>query len=200
MSLEKLIDKKCYWCGSQAISVDHVPPENLFEKPYPNNLITVPACKKHNECFFSDEEWFRNYIIGMSFLKRGIRMWADKGKRSVQRNLKIGNEMKANLIDIDDGLTAIKFDKERTSRVIEKIVRGLYFHHFKKRLPEKIDLVIEFNPMDNLISRYQNYIKFFNIQDDSFRYGFMNAQEDTDFSMWWLQFHKNSLFIIGITK
>ena len=199
-SLEKLKDKKCYWCGSQAVSVDHVPSKNLFERPYPNNLITVPACEKHNRCFSDDEEWFRNHIIGMSFSKQGIRMWADKGKRSVQRNLKMGNEMRSNLIDIGDDLTAIKFDSDRANRVIEKIVRGLYFHHFKKRLSEKINLVIGLNPIDNLINKYKNYSQFFNIQDDSFCYRFMNAVEDTDFSMWWLRFHKNSLFVVGITK
>ena len=192
-------NKKCYWCDNTATNVDHVPPKCLFEKPH-KYLIKVPACKKHNNCFSEDEEWFRNYVLAVSFSKREIKMWADKAKRSIQRNSKLKNEMKLNLIDINNGLTAIKFSKKRANKVIEKIIRGLYFYHFKKSLPKKINLVVDFNPINNLLSQYQKYIKFFSIQNNSFHYGFMNAEEDTNFSMWWLQFHKNALFVVGITK
>jgi hypothetical protein len=35
----------CAYCGTEGpITADHVPPQSWLERPYPDNLITVPAC------------------------------------------------------------------------------------------------------------------------------------------------------------
>ncbi len=54
---------QCVYCGKIApITDDHVPPQNLFAKPRPNNLIKVPSCKEchgENKQVSQDDEYFR---------------------------------------------------------------------------------------------------------------------------------------------
>ena len=55
--------KWCYLCRStENLTRDHVPPENLFPKPRPSNLITVPCCKVCNEGFSKLDEQFRVFV------------------------------------------------------------------------------------------------------------------------------------------
>jgi 5-methylcytosine-specific restriction endonuclease McrA len=50
----------CVYCGeTKPLSADHVPPKNLFDRPYPANLLTVPACVDCNGAFSKDDEDFR---------------------------------------------------------------------------------------------------------------------------------------------
>ncbi len=55
--------KWCYLCrATENLTRDHVPPENLFPKPKPSNLITVPCCKTCNEGFSKLDEQFRAFV------------------------------------------------------------------------------------------------------------------------------------------
>jgi len=39
----------CVYCGKKLpLTKDHIPPKNLYSKPRPSNLITVPCCEKCN--------------------------------------------------------------------------------------------------------------------------------------------------------
>lgn len=42
--------------------MDHVPPKLLLARPYPANLITVPACLRCNQSFQKDDEYTRTVI------------------------------------------------------------------------------------------------------------------------------------------
>src|ERR1700722_5321515 len=48
-----------YWGREDNIPLDDVPPKLLLAKPYPDNLITVPACRQCNASFQSDDEYTR---------------------------------------------------------------------------------------------------------------------------------------------
>src|SRR5579872_3566373 len=53
----------CYLCrGTENLTSDHLPPKNLFPKPRPANLITVPCCAACNEGFSKLDEQFRAFI------------------------------------------------------------------------------------------------------------------------------------------
>ena len=55
--------KWCYLCRStENLTSDHLPPKNLFQKPLPSNLITVPCCKACNESFSKLDEQFRVFV------------------------------------------------------------------------------------------------------------------------------------------
>ena len=55
--------KWCYLCRKKEnLTSDHVPPENLFPKPRPSNLITVPCCNDCNGSYSKLDEQFRAFI------------------------------------------------------------------------------------------------------------------------------------------
>lgn len=56
----KHIGKGCYWCGKKPTTDEHVPPANLFESR--DKLITVPACKKHNNDFSDLDARMEQYM------------------------------------------------------------------------------------------------------------------------------------------
>ena len=133
-------NKKCYICGNLADSMDHIPPDGIFPDPKPTNLITVPACSKCNQSSSKDDEYFRTILAidatshksphaGMLMDKKIIRQFK---KRPALRNHLIGKMKRVNLfseggIYIEKGYI-FECNKKRVQAVIEKIVRGLYFH------------------------------------------------------------------------
>jgi hypothetical protein len=50
----------CIYCEEQKpVTADHVPPTNLLDRPFPPNLLIVPACSDCNGWFSKDDEYFR---------------------------------------------------------------------------------------------------------------------------------------------
>src|SRR5438105_6810660 len=55
--------ERCIYCGAdKELTVDHVPPKLLLTRPYPENLITVPACFPCNQSFQKDDEYMRTML------------------------------------------------------------------------------------------------------------------------------------------
>ena len=53
----------CPFCAKEKyLTDDHIPPKNLFPKPRPNTLITVPGCDECNRGNSKDDEYFRLMI------------------------------------------------------------------------------------------------------------------------------------------
>lgn len=52
----------CVYCGENADTREHCPSKAFLQKPYPTDLATVPACKKCNNSFSSDERYASNFI------------------------------------------------------------------------------------------------------------------------------------------
>jgi len=54
----------CTYCGeTKWVSADHVPPKNLFPKPYPTDMWTVPACDDCNQGFSKDDDYFLIFVM-----------------------------------------------------------------------------------------------------------------------------------------
>jgi hypothetical protein len=132
----------CYWCAEPAVSVDHVPPRGIFPKPkdaggidYRKNLITVPACSQHNMEASKDDEYFaaaiaatwkNNQIAGLQY--------STKILRALLKSPALGTRLFGHRrpIVMRGGRTyAFQVDRDRITRLVEKIARGLYFHTFK---------------------------------------------------------------------
>ncbi len=146
----------CPLCGNvKYLTREHIPPKNLFLKPRPKNTITVWTCKQCNSGYALDEEYFRVYITaGAQPDSEGYRLWDEKVvsstlRRSPALQQKLSNDMdmiqehhKSHPLRLDSGNLApeelvpyaLPFDAERIERVVEKIVRCLYFKHFKSVL------------------------------------------------------------------
>ena len=110
-------------------------------------MVTVPACEKCNGGFSKDEEYLRDRLSacvgGHDF--DAPATW-DKAWRSMQRPMAKGKklglfkdifqlpapvETKAGPSDM-----GVLMNKQRVNRVVEKMVRGFFFHHFKKPLAD----------------------------------------------------------------
>lgn len=52
----------CIYCGSIADTREHVPSKTFLKKPLPSDLPVLPACKKCNNGFSSDELYAKTYI------------------------------------------------------------------------------------------------------------------------------------------
>lgn len=81
---------KCIYCGDEATTRDHIPPQSFFPKPAPSNLVTVPACFKCNNTFSGDEEYLRTILVSAKAEegKLGLadKLWNQKVEKSLLRN------------------------------------------------------------------------------------------------------------------
>jgi hypothetical protein len=160
----KMKNSICYNCGTdQADTREHVIAKTLIPEPRPGNLITVPACRKCNESFSRDEEYLRDRlsatVAGAGF--DAPKTW-DIAWRSMKRPEAKGKKLAffkevSNLpftVQTKNGLSdmSVELAKSRVNRVIEKMVRGFYFHHFNAPLGDvdfEMDLLSSINPTGN---------------------------------------------------
>ena len=146
-------DRLCYNCGiREATTLDHVISKTLIPEPRPDNLVTLPACQECNGGFSKDEEYLRDRLSaaigGHDF--DAPATW-DKAWRSMQRPKAKGKKFGlfkdvfklSAPVQTKDGPSdmGVLMNKQRINRVVEKMVRGFYFHHFKKPLGDvKFDI------------------------------------------------------------
>jgi hypothetical protein len=144
--------KRCYFCGAPATSKEHVPPANLFpeNKDIPNgvdyrkNLITVPSCDVHNSKKSKDDEYlllilthgyFNNTIGKGHFNKKVIRALI---RRPAMLVALYGKKTPVTVDTIPT--VAVNVDPERFYCSIERVCRGLYFHHYGERWSDEIEI------------------------------------------------------------
>jgi hypothetical protein len=133
---------RCAYCGNPATTVDHIPPECLYTPPRPSNLVTVPACSSCNNGASDDDEVFRNEfsIMAGSFgesanagerLKTSLR--GIRRNKAMLRRMVLGSQEVERVsqggIYLGKGY-AVPVQKDVHRRVIGRIIRGLYWHHF----------------------------------------------------------------------
>jgi len=197
----------CYLCNKNfADSRDHVPPECLFPDPKPTNLITLPCCSPCNRSYSKDEEYLRDNLSMISKRSRAVKqLWQKTRISYIRRPLKLRN-INSRLVDLNlktqEGIylgraTGLKFDESRTNRVIEKIIKGLFFHHTDKILPSRVLFHIFFNPTD-ILERYFRQRMFDRTWNDVFYYAFLFAQDSMYSGFWWLEFYKSNLFLAAL--
>lgn len=213
--------KGCVYCGSfDNVTDDHVPPRNVFSKPRPNNLITVPACQNCNSSASKDDEYFRLKLCMSEQVgdHPGAKVNRDIVFRSLNRIEALGLR-KSFLSDIrmvqprtQAGLYlgkkfAFDVDLQRIHRVVERTVRGLFFHETGQRLCPEYDVAIHSN--DTLSENSANFLEELRktillplaqippkvIGDEVFMYRFHVTQEDPFVSVWALTFYQSVPFL-----
>jgi hypothetical protein len=171
--VSKRIEQKhkgiCALCGNEDyLTREHVPPKNLFLKPRPKNTITVWTCKSCNASITQDEEYFRIYIsAGASPDSECGHLWKEKVEKStfsrspaLRKKLSDGMDIIRQhhklepLKDFDDNTVpdelipnVLPLDADRICRVIEKIIRCLYFKHFKSILSRETKIFVGIEPL-----------------------------------------------------
>ncbi|MCK5757772.1 MAG: hypothetical protein KAH14_01675 [Clostridiales bacterium] len=210
----------CVFCGKPVTTRDHVPPKGLFPTPRPTTLITVPSCdncnggnKLHDE-YFKTMLCMREYKNENGALKKLIPdMFSKLGstkktgfRTSLLNNLDhIDIQTKSGII-VPNKL-ASKIDMSRMNRVIERTVRGLYYHEMKQMiLKSNVQVrVIFYEDMDTSTEETKNIIKavypmqIITIEDDIFNYRFVYDQDKPAVSVWLLCFYKE-FYVFGITS
>lgn len=140
--------QKCIYCQTNPWETsDHVPPKGLFGNPRPSNLITVPACRACNNGFSGDDDYFLNLALDWDASESGDgRVVVEKRLRSMKR--KKGRnvwkpffaKVKAVEVYSPGGLYMtnsfeFKLDTVRLIRMVNRMIRGLYFEFTKTPLP-----------------------------------------------------------------
>ncbi len=129
----------------------------------------------------------------------GLTIWKQRSLPSLKRNRLLLTEMRQNMIRLADGRQALRFSKPRARRVIEKMVRGLFYKMYERPLG-KVHFRFWFNPKVNLLDKYGKLLKVFQVQGGTFQWAVAVASEDPGNSIWWLEFHRTNMFVVGVTR
>lgn len=194
--------KECTFCDGIANSREHVVASCFFTDPKPSDLVTVPACDTCNNIRFSQqEEMFKAYLsltigtVGAS--KR--KLW-ESARRGLGRKKRFRQEIVDTFslaeVHSPSGLYIGKvptagWPQENFDSVMEKIVRGLFKHIKKEKLPlnTKIEVIRHESFDAELLGAMENK-PILSMGGNQFvaKYG---VDEDNIFnSMWLLQLHE----------
>ena len=197
----------CYLCGLPGSdSRDHVVARAFLKAPFPTNLLTLESHHRCQAAFSGSEDYVRNILAGMADdgSKTNLVPGAEV-QRAINRNpvlredLARGFLLRADMSDEDlpvDVAGAIRFDRERFYPSLEKIVRGLHFHHVGRRLaattefrwtivdhPSKINAQLE-----KMLKACQPGLTYAGSFESSYALA-------TELCMWTLRFYRAKLFV-----
>jgi hypothetical protein len=206
----------CTYCGeTKRISADHVPPKNLFPKPYPADMWTVPACDDCNQGFSKDDDYFRVWLTIAEGAKGQFER--DKLIPTVVRGLH-REEARRYLQSLYDnsfilprfspsGLylgqqPAISFEGARIGRTASRIVKGLFFRIKGYRLPDDHTVnVTHFSQLPQAFSVHPEVVlalrQFIAAVDaepahqlgDTFAFKWLQSPNGPNHSLWLLYFY-----------
>jgi len=152
--------RECYLCGkdlrkNQNKSKDHVPPNCIFPKKKPQNLITVPCCRECNEAFNSLDEKLRNFFAVLAGDKSGevskIAQHEILRSGSLSKDFLSYTKPHPSLVD-DKGNPRLVFyfNNEELERWLTRVVKGLAFYRTRIRISDravyKMQVLSEFVP------------------------------------------------------
>ena len=211
----------CAYCGdSKQLTDDHIPPKNLFPKPRPNNLITVSACKKCHSNTSKDDEYFRIKLClrdDAGNHPSARKNW-DPLFRSLNRK-QAGGWRKSFLSDLKNVQTittaglytgnrlGYDVDLSRIRKVVERIVRGLYFAEVCEPLGLDVGLKILLNedfqdePKDVIEELSKTILEPLVsmdakvVGDNIFTYRHHIAEENPSISVWGMSFYGHVPFL-----
>lgn len=203
----------CIYCGQPADTREHIPPKQFFKGVPEKSLIVVPSCLACNRGFQKDEDYFRQFWVSMLMDRSPVASDLMNGPvtRSIQRTPALGWQMfcQMSLIDLitPSGIyvgkgTAFKVtesDRQRTNRVVIKIIKGLFYNQFKKTIPD--DWLIEVHWITPQLEKklglqeLAQKLRWDVIKEDTFAYGF-DFVPDTYQSIWLMDFFKVPLFYV----
>jgi hypothetical protein len=134
------------------------------------------------------------------------RVWDSKVRRSLKRKPRFRQKLARDLMPVElitqggvylGKATALTAESKRINRVIQKIVKGLYYHHYGRRLDD-VSFEIYHNPNLNggnpLIDAWRKTPRC-DVGKGVFTYWRAIAQDVPEGSMWWLLFYERVLFL-----
>ena len=208
--------KRCIYCGSdEDMTVDHVPPKALFPEPRPSNMLTVPCCKKCNESFSKDDEYFRTVLVSHVSVCTDPNAQAvnEKLLRSMSRPEATGMasaiRKSMHVVDVisQGGIylgrsPAIKITANRISRVAVRIAVGLFYIIHDYSIPKGYEVKCGFNFKDaafsfpdEFIAQYKEFWKQpVTIGENVFSYSYALCVDDPNRMLFIYWFYGNLWF------
>jgi hypothetical protein len=204
----------CYWCGAESVSDDHVPPRSFFPKGKRIDLIKVSSCKRHNEGLSKLDEKFRLYLQ----MSADSRVALDEFKATTLRGLRReeATGFRKSLASsaapmMLNGRKATSFEvkPEEMNTFSEKILRGLYFHHYDEVFQGVVNSVcthihsigFDIRPTIEMFVEFRNDLEQGSTKnEDVFKYECGRVTEDgmTAFAMICTFYETVTIFGLGI--
>lgn len=213
MNRRKENKSECYLCGGVATTRDHIPPLGLFPAPRPHNLITVPACDSCNRGNSLHDEYFRVTVAtGSRDSPQSIALLHQRILPRMRRSPALIAELMKSMrwtdVRSQGGVylgraPAFPIDRPRIQTVIEKIVKGLYFKHKKRRLPadQVVDRYLYNPPIENPFQEEIVKVPLHNVGDGTvFSYRYCMGDGPDFLSYWFLMFYNDTTFFIVQTS
>lgn len=207
MKSQKELEVICCYCGlRKATTKDHVPPKAIFNKPRPDDLITVPCCFECNNQASPFDEKFKAYL-GMHIARHGgeaERLFKEGVLPTAKHNTKLRHSIFNSMYPVDITTTAglitekgmaVPWDNDTHDFTIEKIVRGLFYHHFNKIIGGSGSIKTYWFEKPPAIFEEKLYEA--SIANGIFRYQY-NKVDEADFDSIWLFNFYNGHFAGGI--
>jgi hypothetical protein len=114
----------CIYCGALPDSRDHVPSKCFLDRPYPENLPVVPACRPCNSGFSTDEQYLACLI---EVILCGSTDPDALSRSSVARTLRRDHKLRAQLNDAQseqNGQVVFSAEMGRVENVMLMLARG----------------------------------------------------------------------------
>jgi hypothetical protein len=203
---------ECVICGErEAKSRDHVPPKGIFCRPRPGNLVRVPACSQCNNRASDLDERFRVYL-GMHVTSNdeaGARFYREEALRTLRHNRALREEIlskaEPTYLATESGVIhgwafRIAWDSAAHDAIVERTIRGLYYHHFGEVLGSgvsvKVQWLLELTP--EMIARSEEWAaNTLGTGECVYRFGRLpkkealeRAEDSPLHSVWIFQFYK----------
>jgi len=213
--------KLCIYCQRNPVDgKDHVPPKNLFPKPRPSTLVSVPACKECNEGASLDDEYFKLIVpsrhdVGENKSALETNESALRGlfrKKSTGLKNKFLKSVEEVELHTPSGLymgntLQIKPNFYRIENVVRRTVRGLYYDsHEKCALPVECpiwiaaDIGFQKSSGKDIILQKKFFAKLLAkppqvIHEDIFSYWTQDVKDQEFMSAWFLLFYTKIWFV-----
>jgi hypothetical protein len=191
----------CAICGERdGTTRDHVPPKAIFPKPRPNNLVTVPACLECNNGASDNDDLFKVFLslqaAGNNEIAR--RLFQEKTVRTLKRNqslltLILEEAKELQIINNQGNIetrTGVLWNSAAHDAVMERTIRGLYFHHSGSPIPIDTNLAVQW--LHGVPEEILPSLHLFNevvLGDNQVTYKYIIYGDDPRHSLWLFDFY-----------
>jgi hypothetical protein len=204
--------ERCVYChADDGDSADHVPPKAFFPRARRSNLLTVPSCTRCNNALSKDEEYVLAALMfsdaGVSLV--GKELWNERISRMFEKNKGLRRRFARDFHQVElrtpagiflEHRTGFNYDAPRFTRVMEKIVRGLYFEEFNERLPVDCPIASMFlhTPGQFQVAARLSHQLLLGgrIWPRAFEYRFGRVKDKPVSSGWLLRFYDSAVFLV----
>lgn len=195
--------KTCVICGLRpATTDDHVPPKGIFPKPRPSDLdlITVRTCLSCNNNTSVLDEVFKVFIgIVGGHGPEGEKMYKEYTSRTLQHNRRLKSEIASTIhdewVETPEGVSlgkrpAVEINSHAHDQIIEKIIRGLHFHHTGEIIADHADINVNWDHSGLTRDMYNMFVGWPTcvVGGGQFIYKYMVSPHDPFTSVWIFRF------------